>query len=125
MTSDVLPVPVRFALVGAANTAVGLAAIYSCKLLGASDVVANMGGYGIGLTLSFVLNRNWSFRHAGAVAPAIARFAAIFAAAYAFNLGTVLALTQRFGVNGYLAQAAGVLPYVTLFYLGSRYIVFR
>jgi putative flippase GtrA len=115
---------IKFLLVGVVNTLVGLSTIYLLKWFsGTSDTVANAGGYLLGLTVSFTLNRRWTFRHAGAIAPAFARFAAVFAIAYLANLGTVLTLIQ-FGINGYLSQAMGVLPYITIFYLGSRYSTF-
>jgi polyisoprenyl-phosphate glycosyltransferase len=116
----------KFLLVGSVNTLVGISAIYLLKwLMEASDAAANAGGYLVGLTASFTLNRRWTFRHAGALLPAATRFIAVFAVAYVANLFTVLTLIQEFGINGYLAQAMGVLPYTTLFYLGSRHIAFR
>jgi putative flippase GtrA len=117
---------IKFLLVGVINTLVGLSTIYLLKWLsGTTDAVANAGGYLVGLTISFTLNRRWTFRHVGAVLPAAVRFGAVFAVAYLANLGTVLTLIHLFGINGYLAQAAGVPPYTTLFYLGSRYAAFR
>src|SRR3954453_13266907 len=113
---------VKFLLVGGINTIVGISTIYLLKwVLGASDAAANAGGYLIGITASFALNRRWTFRHVGALLPAATRFIAVFAVAYVANLCTVLTLVQKFGINGYLAQAMGVLPYSMLFYLGSRH----
>jgi putative flippase GtrA len=57
-------IPVKFAVVGVANTVVGLAAIYLCKwLLGFNDALANITGYTVGLIISFLLNRGWTFGH--------------------------------------------------------------
>lgn len=117
---------VRFLLVGVANTLVGLSTIYLAKWLGGvGDSLANACGYAVGLVVSFVLNRNWTFRHTGAVLPAALRWLMVFVIAYTANLGTVLTLIHEFGINGYLAQALGVPPYTALFYLGSRYFAFR
>jgi len=64
--------PLKFVVVGVANTLIGLLAIYLCKwLLGFGDAVANISGYMIGLAVSFGLNRGWTFRHSGAVLPAL------------------------------------------------------
>lgn len=115
-----------FLLVGVANTLVGLSAIYFIKWLGAGgDVFANACGYAIGLSVSFILNRNWTFRHSGTMLPAAVRFFIVFAIAYSANLATVLTLVHQFGINGYVAQSLGVPPYTVLFYLGSRYFAFR
>lgn len=116
----------RFLLVGVVNTVAGLTLILAAKaLLGWGDLASNVFGYACGLVLSFVLNRNWSFGHRGAVRPALLRFLAVFLAAYLANLATVFGLRDLAGIDAYLAQTAGVLPYTALFYLGSRLIVFR
>ena len=126
MTWQRLGIPLKFFIVGIANTLIGLLAIYLCKwLLGFSDALANISGYIIGLTVSFLLNREWTFRHAGAMLPALVRFLVIFALAYLLNLATVLTAIHSFGVNAYLAQAIGIAPYTAIFYLGSRYFAFR
>jgi putative flippase GtrA len=116
----------RFLLVGILNTFVGLATIYLCKwLLGSSDVASNAIGYAVGLTNSFAWNRRWTFAHSGEVLPAVTRFVVVFAIAYSLNLATVLAAIHLLGLNSYLAQAIGIAPYTTFFYLGSRWFVFR
>ena len=126
MTRQKLGSPLKFVIVGVANTLVGLLVIYLCKwLLGLSDALANICGYMIGLAVSFLLNRGWTFQHSGAVLPALARFLAVFALAYLLNLATVLVAIHSFGVNSYLAQAIGMPVYTVFFYIGSRYFAFR
>jgi putative flippase GtrA len=115
----------RFLAVGVLNTLVGLGTIYLCKWLGGiGDVTANIIGYAVGLANSFAWNRHWTFGHAGAVLPAIVRFVLVFLIAYLLNLGTVMAAIYV-GINSYVAQAFGIAPYTTFFYLGSRWFVFR
>src|SRR6267143_1508072 len=125
MTGRELRAPIKFAVVGVANTLAGLFLIYLCKwLLGFGDVIANTCGYSIGLVLSFILNRGWTFRHSGPVFPALVRFLAIFILAYLSNLATVLVAINSLEVNSYLAQASGILPYTVIFFFGSRYVAF-
>lgn len=126
MTLHRLRVPLRFLVVGVLNTLVGLLAIYMGKWwLGLGDVLANLFGYAIGLCFSFVVNRSWTFDHSGAVVPALMRFLVVFGIAYAVNLATVLAAIRVFGINAYIAQALGIVPYTLFFFLGSRYYAFR
>ncbi len=116
----------RFLAVGVLNTLVGLGVIYLCKwLIGMGDVAANVIGYAIGLANSFAWNRRWTFNHSGAVLPAVLRFLIVFLTAYLLNLATVMAAIHGFGINSYVAQAIGILPYTVFFYLGSRWFVFR
>jgi putative flippase GtrA len=126
MTRAVQWIPLRFALVGVANTLIGLFAIYFCKwALGLGDATANVCGYVVGLAASFTFNRGWTFGHTGAVLPALMRFLLIFGLAYLLNLATVLVAIRWFNVNSYLAHAIGIVPYTVFFYLGSRYFAFR
>ena len=114
----------RFAVVGAANTLVGLLAVYACKAAGLGDVPANALGYAIGLANSFVWNRRWTFAHAGEPLAAIGRFLAVFLGAWLVNLAVVVALL-RSGVDAHLAHAVGIAPYTVLFYVGCRRWAFR
>lgn len=117
--------PIKFAVVGVANTLAGLSLIYLCKwLLGFGDVIANICGYSIGLALSFILHRGWTFRHSGPVLPALVRFLAIFILAYLSNLATVLVTIKSLEMNSDVAQAGGILPYTVIFFFGSRYFAF-
>ena len=87
---------IRFLIVGVANTIVGLLTIYAAKWLFAfDDVVANIIGYGTGLTVSFLLNKAWTFRHKGEILKSALRFLASFAVAYPINLGAVLFLGEH------------------------------
>lgn len=118
--------PIRFVIVGVLNTLVGLAVIYGCKyFLGMGDVAANIIGYAVGLTVSFVLNSSWTFEYSGPKLAAAGRFLVVFAISYGVNLATVMGLIHLAGVNSYLAQAAGMPVYTICFYLLSRVYAFR
>jgi putative flippase GtrA len=115
----------KYVVVGLANTLCGLLIIYAMKFFaGASDVQANVVGYAAGLVISFLLNRSWTFQYGGSNARAFFRFAVVMMVAYALNLVTVLAAI-KLGVNGYVAQAMGIVPYTAFGYLASKYIAFR
>jgi putative flippase GtrA len=116
----------RYVVVGAINTVAGLAIIFGLKAFaGAGDVAANLVGYAGAVLLGFALNRRWTFRHAGAVAPALAWYFAVLSVAYLLNLATVLACIHALDLNAYLAQCLGILPYTVIGYCGSRLLVFR
>jgi putative flippase GtrA len=114
--------PMRFIVVGLANTVVGLATIYFLKSPGGlGNIATNLSSYSVGLATGFVLNRGWTFYHSGPWVPAFVRYFLVFVIAYATNLATVLVLIDHFRSNGYIAQAFGVPPHTGFFYLGSRY----
>ncbi len=116
----------KFLVVGGANTIFGLVVIYFLKWqFDLDDIIANTIGYALGILLSFILNKRWSFQHKGATLSALIRFLLVTAIAYASNLAVVLASINMLGVNGYLAQALGIPPYTVVSYLGSRFYAFR
>ena len=116
----------RYLIVGVGNTLVGLSVIYACKwLLDMGDIAANITGYAIGLTFSFLINRRWTFEHVGPFLPAAARFIIVIMVAYSSNLFVVLFSIDVLHINSYLAHAIGIGPYLVIGYLGSRYFAFR
>ena len=118
--------PVRFAIVGGANTLTGLSVIYGLKwLFGVHDILANFVGYAIGLSLSYVLNARWTFSFQGPFSTALPRFALVIVAAYLANLATVTAALHCLHLDSYVAQAAGVVPYALVTYCGSKWFAFR
>ena len=123
--SGLIPKALRFTIVGAGNTAIGLTVIYALTAIGASTLLANVFGYLCGLSVSFVLNKQWTFQHSGDTIASALRFLAVFAIAYSCNLTTVFISLNIARANHYVAQASGVLPYVLVFYLGSSYFTFR
>lgn len=115
----------RYGAVGILNMMVGFSVIAAAMaVFGLNDVAANAFGYGIGLCVSYSLNRAWTFEHTAAVGRSLWRFAAVTGLAYGCNLAVVLAVHRRFEGNVYLAQLCGILIYAVLGFLGSKYFAF-
>jgi putative flippase GtrA len=112
-------------VVGVGNTIIGLLCVYTGKwLLQLGDVLANLLGYTCGFSMSFALNKRWSFRYQGHPGPALARFLAVIVIAYLFNLVVVVSSRDLLHLNSYLAHALGVVPYTVFGYIGSRFFAF-
>ena len=115
----------RFGIVGIANTILGLGIIYTLKAsLGLNDAAANLIGYATAMMAGFLLNRRWTFGHRGNAYGAFARYLGVLACAYLANLATVMALIAWLSIDGYLAQAMGIIPYTLTSYAGARWIAF-
>ncbi|MGB7550056.1 MAG: GtrA family protein [Chromatiaceae bacterium] len=113
-------------LVGVANTLVGLGAIYFAMYFLRLDIFqANALGYSVGILLSFGLNKAWTFRNNDQVIYSFLRYLLVLAVGYLANLATVLISNSHFGLNPYIAQALGVIPYTAIGFMGSRYFAFR
>lgn len=115
----------RFAFVGIANTALGYAVIFTCMYLaGLGAVASNVAGYAVGLVVSYVLNRNFTFRSAAAPRREIVRFVAIFLIAYLANLGVLMLLIRHAGMHEGVAQVVAGIVYFGLSFVLSKYYVF-
>ncbi len=116
----------RFGLTGLANSAVGWAVIFGGLWAGMSGLAANATGFGVGLVLSFTLNRRFVFGVTGAVqGREVARFLAAFAVAYGVNLAVLFAAQSVLGTDSALAQVPAIGAYVVIFFLLSQFIVFK
>ena len=112
---------VIYALVGVANTAIGLVVIFvGLAVFDLPGLIANAIGYAVGFAVSFVLNGKVTFRQERLSAAMLVRFLGICALAYAANAICVVGLA---GQNKYLAQAAGVALYTVFsFFLCRRFV---
>ncbi|SAK89890.1 GtrA-like protein [Caballeronia hypogeia] len=113
----------KYLLVGGLNTALSAAIILGVQWAGASPVVANMIGYGIGVAVSFALNSKFTFRTA-ATRHAALRFLVVVLISYLANLATVLSVL-RLTHAPYLAQLSGIPVYVILGFIGNKYWALR
>jgi len=126
VSSNILRQCFTFGTVGIINTALTLGIIYALvEFLGVWYVAGNALGYAAGFINSFVMNKLWTFKSRGPVARESFLFAAVFAACYAVQLGTLLALRKLFAMDTFLSQVISMAPYTALNFLGNRNITFR
>ncbi|MEP6908237.1 MAG: GtrA family protein [Pseudoxanthomonas sp.] len=115
----------RFLVVGVLNTGLGLVCIYAAMWLQLDYRVSNGIGYAVGISVSFVLNRNWTFRHRGDWQNSLGRWLGVTALAYSLNILVLIGLHQRLGVNAYAAQLGGAVTYTLAAFMGGRYFAFQ
>jgi putative flippase GtrA len=115
----------RYAAVGVVNTAIGFGIIFGLMALGFDATFAHGSGYGVGLIVSFVLNRRFTFRSTGDPMSQGAGFLLAYAIAYSLSLGALNGLQTRLALNAYLAQIGAAVVFFGVFYLLNRLVVFR
>jgi putative flippase GtrA len=116
----------RFATVGFINTAIGLAVIYIAMFIfNLGPLLSNALGYGLGLIISFILNRNWTFSDGRAIGKTLPIFLIVVAISYFLNIVIIFICISHLKLNPYLAQPLGIGLYTFLVYFGSRKFVFR
>jgi len=116
----------RFCMVGASNTAIGLGLIWvAWRWLRWPDLPANVLGYSVGFLWSYALNRRWTFAHRGPLAQSFARFALICALAYAVNLAVLAASRAALGAASFWPHVLGMAAYTLVGFLGSQFYAFH
>jgi putative flippase GtrA len=115
----------RFSVVGVVNTAVGLAVIYGALFAGLGDFASNALGYGVGLVVSFVLHRGWTFAgRARTLSRDAIGFGLAWVVAYLANLAVIgVGRSLGFTENPFV-QLGGVLIFAATFYLLTSRLVF-
>ncbi|MDB5509807.1 MAG: family 2 glycosyl transferase [Hyphomicrobiales bacterium] len=115
----------RYGLVGVLNTVIGFALIvFFSRVLKTGEFVANLTGYLAGFTLSYVLNRRWTFASASAHKSSFACFSATCGVAYLCNLGVLFVALHVLKFEASVAQGLAVLTYAGLVFIGSRLFCF-
>ncbi|TXH02679.1 MAG: GtrA family protein [Candidatus Moraniibacteriota bacterium] len=116
----------RFILVGIVNTIIGYASIlFLYYAVGFEPLLANFGGYLIGSSLSYMLNRRFTFNSRRPHSQAIPRFSLAVAGCFCLNLLVLKLCISIFGLQIPLAQAIAVCTYTLAFYLISHVVIFR
>ncbi|HJV84295.1 MAG TPA: GtrA family protein [Noviherbaspirillum sp.] len=117
---------IRYIIVGVANTIVGYGIIFGCMyLLGMSPEASNIAGYAVGLMVSYVLNRNYTFNSTQGRRTEFMRFLVVFAIAYGLNFVALLVLIHQLGVHEGVSQVVAGAVYVVSAFLMNKYYVFK
>ena len=126
---------IRFIAVGIANTIVGLSLIYLLlHLFGLSYWISTFIGNSLGACISYILNRNFTFKNQGSVKKSIPMFIIVILTCYfiAFNLGAkiidyILNLQDFISLNfkNDLAVLISSGLYTVLNYFGQKLLVFK
>ena len=127
--SRLLLLTARFGLAGIANTLAGFLVIAALDLgLGVEPRIANAAGYGVGLTVSFILNRAFVFRSVRRARTTGPRFLAAAFFAFALNqivLSVALGALGRTSGDRIAAQLLAMAAYTAAMFILCRLWVFR
>lgn len=114
----------KFGVTGLVNTAVGLSIIFAAMALGVHYAVANALGYGIGMIVSYRLNKTWVFADDPARNRALV-FGLCLGTAYLCNLGVLFVSVERFDILEGWAQIIGNIVYSIISFIGMKTVVFK
>ncbi len=116
---------IRYAVVGLATNLAGYLVYLLVTFAGVGPKVAMTILYGIGAVLSFLGNRQWTFRHAGNIWHSALGFVACHAGGYAINLLLLYVFVDLWGFPHQLVQAVAVLVVAAYLFTMLNLVVFR
>jgi len=119
----------RFGLVGVVNTAIGVAVVVLLDpVLGVPPALANAASYAVGITVGFVLSRNFVFRSRAGLTATGLRYLIAALGAFALNQLVLRLAGLALGagpVRHIAAQLSAMAAYSAVFFLVCRIWVFR
>ena len=115
----------RYAVVGLVSNGVLYLAYLALTWAGMGHKTAMTLLYVVGVSLTFLFNRNWSFRHDGAASPAILRYFTIYGFGYVLNFFVLLVFVDYLHLSHEIVQGVMVLALAVMLFLLQRYWVFR
>lgn len=115
----------RFATVGIASNAL-LYVLYLMLsvAIGLQPLVAATIGWIAGVSVSFLLNRSWTFGDSGPRTPTFVRYAALYATAYVLNMVLLVLLVDGMELPHELVQGILIVVFGLCLFLGQRFWVF-
>lgn len=120
-----VPEIVRFVIVGMVNTAFGYGVIFALMLgAGWSPEASNVTGYAVGLAVSYLLHRVFTFRSKGNPFGEAGRFLVVFGIAFGLNLVALSVCVRLLDIPAWISQIIAACVYVVSSYLMQRYFVF-
>ena len=115
---------VRYASVGIVSNLMLYLAYLGLTAFGLGHKTAMTIAYVTGVTLSFVMNRNWSFGHSGAAHWALARYVAAYVFGYLLNLGLLLFGVDYLNLPHQAVQAVAVFIVAGTLFIMHKFWVF-
>jgi putative flippase GtrA len=119
----------RFGLVGLVNTAIGFAVVLLLDpILGVPPALANAASYAVGITVGFLLSRNFVFRSRAGLSATGLRYLIAALGAFALNQLVLRLAGLALGAGSaqhIAAQLSAIAVYSAVFFLLCRLWVFR
>jgi len=115
---------IRFALVGFAQNGAGYLLYLLLTWLGMDPKLAVGVCYPLGVLLSYLGNKKFTFRHTGGNAGALSRFVLTYAGGYVFNLAGLYLLVDTLGYPHQWIQLGLMIFLAGCFFLLQKFFVF-
>jgi len=114
----------RFGLVGIASNIAGYLVYLLLTGIGGTPKLTMTVLYGVGATIGFIGNREFTFAHQGSVFKAVIRYILTQCVGYLINLVILIVMVDHLGYSHQWVQAVAILVVAMYLFLAFRYFVF-
>ncbi|MDE6886788.1 MAG: GtrA family protein [Helicobacteraceae bacterium] len=116
---------IRYLLVGILNTIFGYGIIFSLMYFGLIPEIANFIGYTLGILLSYILNKYFTFKSKNSHKKDFFRFLVSMGIAYLINLAVLFYCYRILGIDKYISTIISACFYTASGYILSKIFAFR
>lgn len=116
---------IKYLLVGVANTIIGFGIIFTMMFSGFSPEVSNLVGYVIGIFVSYVLNKYFTFKKKKKNKKEFFKFIFSMLISYSLNLLTLLICYRILNIDKYLSQIISGVIYTLSGFILSKFYAFK
>ncbi|MDD4429376.1 MAG: GtrA family protein [Paludibacter sp.] len=115
----------RFLIVGGINTAVGYGTFAAVIFLGGHYIVANVIATAVGMTVSYFLNKYFTFRQYKKSFTEIIRFISVYFVSFMLGNVVLYVMVDIISISPYLAGALNLIFTTLISWFGHKYFSFR
>ena len=115
----------KYLLVGIINTIVGYGIIFFLMFVGVSPEISNIVGYAVGISVSYVLNKIYTFQSKAHPKKEFPKFVLSLLASYTLNFLTLVLCIHILKINPYISQIISGAVYTISGFVFLKYFAFK
>lgn len=115
---------VRFGVTGLLSNSIIYLGYLAVTWVGMGHKSAMTLCYLLGILMSFVLNRSWTFRSRTNTTPALLRYGIVYFSGYIVNFLILYIFVDFYGFPHQLVQGAAILTLAVAFFLAQKFWIF-
>jgi len=115
----------RYGIIGLSRSSIGYMVYLTLTHYGTDPKAAMSMLFVVGVSISFFLNRRWTFVHTGSIVASSIRFGAVFSVGYLINLGILYVFVDIYGFAHQFVQLAAMATLVLYFFVTLKIFVFK
>ncbi|MDN4641424.1 GtrA family protein [Agreia sp. PsM10] len=115
---------VRFGALGVANNLLAYGLFAVMTIAGVPAIAAASITYALGMIVSYVGNRSFTFAHAGSARRSVVRFLVVNAVGYGINVAILAIFVEHLEFDPLLVQLAAIVLVAGFIFVSMRFWVF-